>query len=238
MPNQVISTVIIEPQGAKESIFEKISQDESVHGVFKTFYPDQIIPQSESDLSEWCFQNVGTTDLSLSLKDGDLKITTSGWLPDGFLVKLFFSVCDQFDDVKIQCKWHDDTETQIGVAVVYNGFYAEEDSMQGSSNLEDPFYVVTGSEIIFDIQSWLLLYADKYGDITKYEVQIMEDDKIRNMFSDTKSKLRRQQIELIWEETQEYCIDAIYLEDFDYVTKLVKIANRKYESISGCYPFN
>ena len=36
--------------------------------------------------------------------------------PDGFLIKLYSLCVDEFDDVRLTCKWYDETETQCGVA--------------------------------------------------------------------------------------------------------------------------
>lgn len=242
MPNSVTSIIIIEPEAAKEKIHsmihESLSEESDLINLIQRFYPDfdeSLVGTTELD--QWMFNNLGTSSLSIELDD-NLKIETTSWFPDGFLIRLFFSCCDEYDDIKIVCKWKDDSERQCGVAVVSYGFYAEEDTILGSNDIDDVFYYITGEEVIYDVQSWLMMYADKYGDVTKWEVQVLDDDKIRKMFADTKSKLRNSEIEKIWSETYDYCMDAIYLEDYDYLdSRLVKLANKKYDKIEGVYPW-
>lgn len=234
MPNFVQSQVTIEPQEAKDYIFSLLEETESGVDLLKKFYD---VDQTQLDSDDWWYNNVGTSTINLKKSDV-LEIDTTGWFPDGFLLAMYFKFCNQFDNLKIHCKWKDDVSTQCGVAIIQYGFFAEEDSLLVSDSLEDDWYVATGEELIYDVQSWLLRYADQSGDVTKWEVQIMEDDQIRKMFAQTKDKIRNEGVMRMWEDLTEYCQDAIYTEDPEYVSsRLVKLANKNYSKIEGVYPF-
>jgi hypothetical protein len=102
----------------------------------------------------------------------------------------------------------------------------------------DPAYEVTGDEDIEDVKEWILGELDENSYIKSEEVEEMDEERLRELFQDWKQQGKWDYISERQESMYNSCEEAIDTEDFDFpISKVKKIANKKYEMIENCYPF-
>lgn len=143
MANFIYSRVTIEPSEAMDKICDMIeNMPQSEYGketttVVKTFYTEEELKkpynngETEYPITDtgvkhsWLYDNVGTKWITIGVDD-DIKIESPSYIPDGFLIKLYSLCVNDFEDVRITCKWYDEGETECGTALIWNGIYAED----------------------------------------------------------------------------------------------------------------
>jgi len=255
MSNFIYSRVTIEPLGAMDKICNLImGMPEYEYGketttVVKTFYTEEEIrkpykgEETEYPITEegvnhgWLYDNVGTKWIIVSIDD-DIRIESPYYIPDGFLIKLYSLCVDEFEGVSITCKWYDETETQCGSALIWNGIYTEDEENLIGEEISDPVYEVTGEENIDEVKKWILSEISENSYIKSEEVEEMDEERLRELFEDWKRQGKWDHIVERQESMYYSCEEAIETEDFNFpITKVKKIANRKYEMITNCYPF-
>ena len=143
MGNFIYSRVTIEPSEAMDKICDMIeNMPQSEYGketttVVKTFYTEEELkkpynngetdyPVTDTGVNHgWLYDNVGTKWLTVGVDD-DIRIESSSYIPDGFLIKLYSLCVNDFEDVSVTCKWYDEEQTECGTALIWNGIYAED----------------------------------------------------------------------------------------------------------------
>ena len=166
--------------------------------VVKTFYTEEELNrpynngETEYPITDtgvmhgWLYDNVGTKWIILGVDD-TIRIESPSYIPDGFLVKLYSLCVDEFEDVKLTCKWYDEFETNIGTAVIWNGVYTEDEETIESEGMFDPGYEVTGDEDIEDIKEWILGEITEDSYTKAEEVEAMDEERLRELFQDWKN---------------------------------------------------
>lgn len=152
MANFIYSRVTIEPSEAMDKICDMIeNMPQSEYGketttVVKTFYTEEELkkpynngeteyPITDTGVNHgWLYDNVGTKWITIGV-DEDIRIESPSYIPDGFLIKLYSLCVNDFEDVRITCKWYDEGETECGTSLIWNGIYAE-----------DQYYIEEGYE--------------------------------------------------------------------------------------------
>ena len=265
MANHVFAQITIEPQEAMDKICNMIeSMEESLNTgkfisntdfarhnevVVKTFYTKEEIEapynngETEYPLTEngvkhgWLYDNVGTKWIQLGI-DGEIRTETPAYVPDGFLIKMYSLVASEFDDVTVFAKWYDESETQCGVSYIYDGFYTETEETLEDESISDPAYEVTGEEDIEEIKEWILSEITDQSYMTKAEVEEMDEEDLRDLFSDWKSQGKWDYMSSAQESMKDSCIEAIDTRDLGFpISKIKQIASRRYKVIEKCYPF-
>ena len=255
MANFIYSQVTIEPQGAMDKICDMIeSMPRAEYGketteVVKTFYTEEELNrpynngETEYPITDtgvmhgWLYDNVGTKWITVGIDD-TIRIESPSYIPDGFLIKLYSLCVDEFEDVKLTCKWFDEFETNIGTAVIWNGLYTEDEETIESEGMFDPGYEVTGDEDIEDVKEWILGEITEDSYTKAEEVEAMNEEELRDLFQDWKNQGKWDHITDRQESMYYSCEEAIETEDFEFpISKVKRIANKKYTMIENCYPF-
>jgi len=255
MANFIYSRVTIEPSEAMDKICGMIeNMPQSEYGketttVVKTFYTEEELkkpynngeteyPITDTGVNHgWLYDNVGTKWISVGVDD-DIRIESPSYIPDGFLIKLYSLCINEFENVSVTCKWYDETETQCGTALVWNGIYTEDEETLEGENISDPIYEVTGEEDIDEIKEWVLSQINDNSYTKPEEVETMNEEELRYLFEDWKNQGKWDHITDRQESMYYSCEEAIETEDFEFpISKVKKIANMKYEMVTDCYPF-
>lgn len=261
MANFIYSKLIIEPQEAMNKVCDIIhkipqvpfghetkaivqtfySQEEIKRNISETIYSDGSMdnPISENGVNHnWLRDNVGTNWITLEYDEGEILMNSPTNLPDGFLVKLYGICVEEFSNVSIYCKWWDETETQCGVALVKNGFYTEDEVYLDSEEIHHTSYYPSGFENLAIVLDWLKSNLNEESPLTIEELDEMGEDDIRELFSDRKLEEKWNTINNKWDDMYYSCEYAIENEYFEYENlKIKKIAKKRYEMITNCYPF-
>lgn len=255
MANFIYSNVTIEPSEAMDKICGMIeNMPKSEYGketttVVKTFYSEDELKkpynngETEYPITDkgvkhgWLYDNVGTKWISVGVDDV-IRIESPSYISDGFLIKLYSLCVNEFSDVKLVCKWYDETETQCGIVLIWKGIYTEYEETLNSEDISDPSYEITGEENITDIKEWILGEINQYSYTKSEEVEEMDDERLRELFEDWKRQGKWDHITDRQESMYYSCEEAIETEDFNFpISRVKKIANVKYEMITNCYPF-
>jgi hypothetical protein len=255
MANFIYSRVTIEPAEAMDKICDMIeAMPAAEYGkettqVVKTFYTEEELnrpynngetqyPITDSGVMHgWLYDNVGTKWISVGIDD-DIRIESPSYISDGFLIKLYSLCVDDFDDVRLTCKWYDEFETNIGTAVIWNGVYTEDEESMDSENICDPAYYATGEEDINEIKDWILSETTEDSFTKAEEIEKMNEEELRDIFEQWKNELKWDYISERQESMYYSCEEAIETEDFQFpISKVKKIANKKFSMIENCYPF-
>jgi len=255
MANFIYSRVTIEPQEAMDKICDMIDNmpeakyGEETKAVVETFYTEEEINkpynngETEYPITEtgvmhgWLYDNVGTKWITVGVDD-DIRIESPSYIPDGFLVKLFSICCEDFDNVTLECKWYDETETQCGFAMISDGIYAEDEEYLSDEDISDPAYEVTGDEEIDEVKEWLLSQVNEDSYMKPSEIEEMEEDDLRDLFQDWKSQGKWDYMSDAQDGMRDSCIEAIETQDFDFpVSKVKRVANRRFKMMENAYPF-
>ena len=255
MANFIYSRVTIEPEEAMDKICDMIeAMPAAEYGketlqVVKTFYTEEELnrpynngetqyPITDSGVMHgWLYDNVGTKWISVGIDD-DIRIESPYYISDGFLIKLYSLCVDEFEDVKLTCKWYDEFETNIGTAVIWNGVYTEDEESMDSENICDPGYYATGEEDINEIKDWILSETTEDSFTKAEEIEKMNEEELRDIFEQWKNELKWDYISERQESMYYSCEEAIETEDFQFpISKVKKIANKKFSMIENCYPF-
>jgi len=255
MGNFIYSRVTIEPSEAMDKICGMIeNMPKSEYGketttVVKTFYTEEELkkpynngeaeyPITDTGVNHgWLYDNVGTKWISVGVDD-DIRIESPSYIPDGFLIKLYSLCINEFENVSVTCKWYDETETQCGTALVWNGIYTEDEETLEGENISDPIYEVIGEEDIDEIKEWVLSQINDNSYTKPEEVESMNEEELRYLFEDWKNQGKWDHITDRQQSMYYSCEEAIETEDFEFpISKVKKIANMKYEMVTDCYPF-
>jgi len=255
MANFIYSRVTIEPQEAMDKIFDMIDNmseakyGEETKAVVQTFYTEEEInkpynngeteyPIKETGVVQgWLYDNVGTKWITVGFED-DIRIESPYYTPDGFLVKLFSICCQDFDNVTLECKWYDETETKCGFVMISDGIYAEDEKSLSDEDISDPAYEVTGDEDIDEVKEWLLSQVNEDSYIKPSDIREMGEEDLRDLFQDWKSQGKWDYMSDAQDEMRDSCIEAIETQDFGFpISKVKRIANRRFKMMENAYPF-
>ena len=248
MANFIYSKVTIQPQEAMNKIYDMIKSISNVpfgqetKAVIKKFYSDQFSEDFLSNISEttvdrvWLENNIGTSWVNANVEDDEITINSPTIIPAGFLIKLYEHCIQEFDDVSINCKWWDETETQCGVALVKNGHYTEDEVYFESEGVFDTCYYPSGFEDIEIVKDWIRTNLSNV--VYSEDIELMQEDDLRDLFENSKIDEKWNSISNSWSEMFQLCDEAIKnpLEETP-ILKLKKIAKMSFEMIPNCYPF-
>lgn len=255
MSNFIYSQVTIEPQEAMDKICDMIENMESVEygkettEVVKTFYTDEELRApynggeteypitGEGVRHGWLYDNVGTKWIKVGV-DGEIRIESPSYIPDGFLIKLYSLCVNEFNDVKLICKWYEETETSCGTAVIWNGIYTEDEEYLDDDDMYEPAYEPSGDEDIDDVKEWMSEQVNEDSYIKPEEIEEMDEERLRELFEDWKRQGKWDYISEAQERMFYSCEEAIETEDFEFpISKVKRIANKQFTMIENCYPF-
>lgn len=250
MANTIYNKITIEPSEAMDKIcdiFDSISGDTT--SIVKAFYTEEDLARPYNDgktehpitdqgvLISWLYDNVGTKWITGGVDD-EIRLETANYLPDGFLIKLYQICNEEFEDVKVVCNWYDEYETNIGTAIVRDGVYAEDEESLAEDSIEDPAYSVTGEEDIEEVKEWILSQITENSYTTKEEFLERDEEDMRDTFEQWKNEGKWDHISNAWENMGYSCDEAIDTDDMEFpISKVKRIAKKKFEMIEGCYPF-
>ena len=250
MANTIYNTIEIEPQEAMDKIcdmFDTTNGDTT--SIVKTFYTEEELKRPYNNgeneypitdqgvLIAWLYDNVGTKWITGGVDD-NIKLETANYLPDGFLIKLYQICTAEFDDVKVVCNWYDEYETNCGTAIVRDGVYTEDEEILAEDSISDPAYSVSGEEDLEEVKEWILSEITENSYITKEEFLEKDEDDVRDIFDQWKNELKWEFIKDSWENMGYSCEEAIDTDDMDFpISKVKRIAKKKFEMIDNCYPF-
>ena len=255
MANFIYSQVTIEPEEAMDKICDMIeSMPRAEYGkettqVVKTFYTEEELnrpynggetqyPITDSGVMHgWLYDNVGTKWITVGIDD-TIRIESPSYISDGFLIKLYSLCVDEFDDVRLTCKWYDETETQCGTAVIWNGVYTEDEENLDDEDISDPAYEPNGEEDIDEVKEWILDQITEDSYMKSEQIEEMDEEELRELFEDWKRQGKWDYISERQESMYYSCEEAIDTEDFEFpISKVKRIANKKFTMIENCYPF-
>jgi hypothetical protein len=252
MATTIYNSIKIEPAEAMDKIcdmFDETNGDTT--SIVKKFYTEEDLKrpygndknQTEYPITDdgvlisWLYDNVGVKWITGGVDD-NIKLETANYLPDGFLIKLYQICTEEFDDVKITCNWYDEYETNIGTAIVKDGVYTEDEEALADESIDDPSYSVTGEEDFDEIKEWVLNQITENSYTSREEMEEKDENVIRNIFEDWKNETKWEHITSAWENMGYSCEEAIDTDDMDFpISKVRRIAKKKFEIIENCYPF-
>jgi hypothetical protein len=263
MSNFIYSRVIIEPQEAMDKILTIVKELPSVpfgqetKRAVESFYDSDDLKRNidETEYSDnnydnpiindtvhhsWLKSHVGTSWINIYFNEDDnnIGIDSPSVIPTGFLIKIYSILIKEFDDVKIYCRWWDETETQCGVALIKDGIYTEDECFFDSEYIHDTSYSPSGFEDINQVINWIGFRLDDTKPFTFEELNHMLEDDVRDIFYDWKIEEKWSTFTNNWNMMISECEKAIDEKDFDPpLTKIKKIAHKKYHMIQDCYPF-
>jgi hypothetical protein len=242
MANTIFSKVTIEPQEAMDKICNMIeSMPRADYGketkvIVESFYNEEEInspygnDQTEYPITEngvnhnWLYDYVGSKWITVGIDD-DIRIESAGSTPDGFLIKLYNICSSEFENVVVDCKWYSESETECGVAKVMNGIYTEDESFLETDEIWDPAYYVEGDEDIEDVKEYLTSQNSEY--LTEEKVNEMDEDDLRDTFSQWKNEEKWDDISNKWDDMLSSCEEAIDTEDWDFpISKIILISEK------------
>lgn len=251
--DEFFSIVTIEPKVAMDKILKMISNiseipyDFRTKHIVETFYTedeisapyfgggDYPIKEDGQVLIPWLCHNIGSRYIDISTDD-ELVIKTQDSKPSGFIIKLYSILISEFNDVSIFSKCYANDDSEIGVILIKDGFYAEDIEYLDSYDISDVGYRLKGFENVEDIREYLV---NIYPNI-RTKINNMDYDDLINFYIETKEEIKFDEyFPERWNEMLSYCDEAISSKDFDFPIRVIKkIANVKYEIIKNCYPFN
>jgi hypothetical protein len=252
MATTIYNSIQIEPAEAMDKIcdmFDETNGDTT--SIVKKFYTEEDLKRpygndktkteypitEDGVLISWLYDNVGVKWITGGVDD-NIKLETANYLPDGFLIKLYQICTEEFDDVKITCNWYDEYETNIGTAIVKDGVYTEDEEALADESIDDPSYSVTGEEDFDEIKEWVLNQITENSYTSREEMEEKDENVIRNIFEDWKNETKWEHITSAWENMGYSCEEAIDTDDMDFpISKVRRIAKKKFEIIENCYPF-
>ena len=250
MANIIYNNITIEPEEAMDKIcnmFDTTNGDTA--SIVKAFYTEEDLrkPYNNGEteypitdqgvLISWLYDNVGTKWITGGVDDG-IKLETANYLPDGFLIKLYQICNEEFEDVRIICKWYDECETIIGTAFIKDGVYTEDEETLEDENISDPAYEPTGEEDIDEVKDWILGEITEESYTKAEEVEEMDEERLRELFEDWKRQGKWDQISDRQESMYYSCEEAIDTEDMEFpISKVKRIATKRFDMIENCYPF-
>ena len=238
MANFIYSRVTLEPQEAMAKICDIIkSMPSAEYGkettqVVKTFYTEEELnkpykngeteyPITDSGVKHgWLYENVGTKWIILGIDD-DIRIETPSYIPDRFLIKLY-SLCQEFGNVELTCKWWDETETHCGVALICDGIYTENECVLESEFIGNPAYYVNGDEDINEVKNYLMGQCTENSNVKKEEVESWDEERMREIFEQWHNEGKWDDIIDKWDRMKDSCYEAIETEDFEFPINKVK----------------
>ena len=242
MANTIYSKVTIEPQEAMDKICDMIESMPRAHYgketkvIVESFYTEEEIKstygngQTEHPITEdgvnhsWLYDHVGSKWLTVGVDD-DIRIESAGSAPDGFLIKLYNICNSEFENVTVNCKWYDESETECGVSKVMNGIYTEDESFLETDEIWDPAYYVEGDEDIDDVKEYLISQNSQY--LTEDKINEMDEDELRDTFSQWKNEQKWNDISTKWDDMLSSCEEAIETEDWDFpISKIILISEK------------
>ena len=240
MANIIYSRVTINPEEAFDYIYNIIENMPNVdYGqetklIVETFYTEDELKapynegQTEYPITEsgvmhgWLYDNVGSKWLMLGLED-DIRIESANYTPEGFLIKMYKMCTEKFEDVELKCQWWDENETHCGVAVIKNNIITQDENFLDSDGMFDPAYNIEGDEDIESVKEYL-----KESDSNGYlDLDVMDEDEIRDVFSDWKNEEKWEAISDGWLNMYSSCEEAIDTEDFEFPITSVKSIQEK-----------
>ncbi len=242
MANTIYSRVTIEPQEAMDKICNMIeNMPQAAYGketktIVESFYSEDEIKapygdgETEYPITEegvkhnWLFEHVGSKWVTIGIDD-DIRIESASSTPDGFLIKLYNICSKEFDNVVVDCKWCDEGETECGVSKVMNGIYTEDQSFLECDEIWDPGYYVNGDEDIEDIKEYLIDQNSEY--LTESEIDSMDEDSLRDTFSQWKNEGKWDEISNLWDNMLSSCEEAIETEDWEFPISKIILINEK-----------
>ncbi len=255
MANFIYSQVTIEPEAAMDKICDMIENMPSVEygkettEVVKTFYTEEELnkpynggeteyPITDTGVNHgWLYDNVGTKWIQVGIDD-TIRIESPNYIPDGFLIKLYSLCVNEFDDVRLVCKWYNENEIECGTAVIWKGIYTEDEETLDDEDIYDPGYEASGEEDIDEVKDWILSEITEDSYIKAEEVEQMEEEELRELFEDWKRQDKWDYISDRQESMYYSCEEAIETEDFEFpISKVKQIAKSRYDMIENCYPF-
>jgi len=242
MANTIYSRVTIEPQEAMDKICDMIeSMPRADYGketkvIVESFYTEGEIkstygngkteyPVTENGVDHsWLYDHVGSKWLTVGVDD-DIRIESAGSTPDGFLIKLYNICSSEFENVVVDCKWCDESETECGVAKVMNGIYTEDESFLENDEIWDAAYYVEGDEDIDEVKEYLISQNSSY--LTEDKINEMDEDEMRDTFSQWKNEEKWDDISSKWDDMLSSCEEAIETEDWDFpISKIILISEK------------
>lgn len=220
------------------SMIESLPQTEwgrATKAVVEKFYTQEDLTKPLSDgtseypitdegvNNNWLYENVGSKWIFVNI-DGDIKIESPNWVPEGFLIKLYNLCKDEFEDVMITCKWFDESETACGTVVVHQDIYAEDSIDFEYEFIGDPSYSVTGDEELGEVKDWVLEQIGEDSPTTPADVESWDEDELRATFEQWVFDVKWDTISSNWDHMFESCLEAIETEDFEFpITKVKQI---------------
>lgn len=242
MANTIYSRITIEPKEAMDKICDMIeSISSSDYGketkeIVEAFYSEKELnspygngetdyPITEDGVkNSWMYEHVGTKWITLS-NDDDIRIESPGSTPDGFLIKIYNLCSEEFENVVVDCKWFSESETECGVAKIMNGIYTEDESYLENDGIWDSAYYVEGDEDIEDVKDYLVSQKSDY--LTEDKINEMDEDDLRDTFSQWKNEEKWDDIRNKWGDMLSSCEEAIDTEDWDFPISKIILINQK-----------
>jgi hypothetical protein len=214
----LFSSVSIFPEEAHEFICSMIVNDfallDDMRVVVETFYSKEEIlgvwvDMKDDEKAKWLYHNVGSRSISVTVDD-DIKITSFGLIPEGFLKRLYKICSERWEDVFLTCKWYNKSEVECGVILIKHDILAEDMRVLDEKKICDAGYFVKGNEECHEIISYL---NSKSAELLQ---DGMEIDDIRVVFENYKYQEKWIRIGVYFDNMYLVCLRAIETEDFKF----------------------
>jgi hypothetical protein len=116
--------------------------------------------------------------------------------------------------------------------------YTEDEIYMDSEDIYDTSYYPSGFEDIIIVKDWVKFKLNPESSLNPDDIDNMDEDDVRDLFSDWKEEEKWITIENNWSTMFKLSQDAIKNPEIETpITKIKTIAKRKYEMIQDCYPF-